>query len=53
MKSIFERSPLKLPIESDGEMVPLYKVEIRDLARGFCGVLFLACNYSGVSASTI
>lgn len=42
MNAIFESSPLTLPIESDGEIVPLYTVEIRDLSRGFCGALFLA-----------
>ena len=30
------------PVDNEGESVPLYKIEIRDLSRGFCGALFLA-----------
>jgi len=42
MASFFETSPLRLKVPSDGEITELYKVEIRDLSRAFCGALFLA-----------
>ena len=35
-------SPLRLPVEADGEQTELYKIEVRDLARAFCGALLLA-----------
>ncbi|NJC26796.1 DUF2391 family protein [Neolewinella antarctica] len=42
MENIWEVSPLHRQVKSEGEMTDLYKIEIRDLARAFCGALFLA-----------
>lgn len=38
----FAVSPLDTRIEIEGEVTELWRVEGRDLARGFCGALFLA-----------
>ena len=40
--SVFEISPLDRVISDDGDRVKLWVVEVRDLARGFCGALFFA-----------
>ncbi len=42
MSKLIEVSPLRLPVRNDEEVTALYKLEIRDLSRAFCGALFLA-----------
>jgi len=42
MPKLFAISPLHYPLVEGDETVPLYKVDIRDLSRAFCGALFLA-----------
>lgn len=43
MSKFFAMSPLGMKIKNkQDEKEPLFRVEIKDLARGFCGALFLA-----------
>lgn len=40
--SMFAVSPLRATVETDGDVMSLWRAELRDLARGFAGALFLA-----------
>ena len=42
MTNPFDVSPFHKIVEQDGDETELYKIEIRDLSRAFCGALFLA-----------
>lgn len=42
MKTLFRISPLDTVVESEQESSPLWLIELRDIARGFCGALLLA-----------
>lgn len=41
-RSAFAKSPLDATVHIDDQEVKLWIAEVRDLARGFCGALFLA-----------